>query len=231
MDIIYRLFSDIGFNHPLHPPLTHMPAGLIVGAFLFLIAALFWKKQDFRTTAFDCLVLAMIFLFPTAFLGITDWLHFYSGIWSFPIKIKIVLTMLLLILLILAVIIQIKKIGGIMKFSIYFLSFFVVIGLGYFGGQIVYGNNTSQSVADLRQGEKMYLANCNTCHPKGSNIITPALPVINSMQLKDLSAFIKYMRNPQHISGPQGKMPAFLEDKLSDQDLKQMYQYIKNELK
>ena len=92
----------------LHPPAAHIPIGLVVGAFIFLLVALIFKHR-FLTTAHQCIVLALIFLFPATFLGFTDWLHFYAGAWSFPIKMKIAMTGTLLIFLTAAVIMEIKK--------------------------------------------------------------------------------------------------------------------------
>ncbi|MCX5841172.1 MAG: hypothetical protein NTY16_06925 [Deltaproteobacteria bacterium] len=94
---------------PLHPPAVHLPTGLVVGAFIFLLVTLIFKRRDYLTIAHQCIVLALISLFPATFLGFTDWLHFYAGVWSFPIKMKIVLTSTLLIFLTAAVIMEIKK--------------------------------------------------------------------------------------------------------------------------
>jgi uncharacterized membrane protein len=109
MEFLYQFLQHHGFSHPLHPPSTHMTTGLIVGAFIFLLVALIFKRRNYLTTAHQCIVLALIFLFPSAFLGFTDWLHFYDGMWSFPIKMKIAMTCALLIFLTAAVIMETKK--------------------------------------------------------------------------------------------------------------------------
>jgi uncharacterized membrane protein len=52
MDFLYRFSESMGFDHPLHPALTHMPAGLVVGAFIFLLVALAFKRyKSLNTTA------------------------------------------------------------------------------------------------------------------------------------------------------------------------------------
>jgi uncharacterized membrane protein len=32
IDTVYLLLEKLGYPHPLHPPLTHMPLGLVTGA-------------------------------------------------------------------------------------------------------------------------------------------------------------------------------------------------------
>jgi uncharacterized membrane protein len=120
MEFLYQFLHSHGYDLPLHPPVTHMPTGLIVGAFIFLLAAPILKRDAFLKAAHYCIVLALIFFFPAVFLGFTDWWHFYAGVSIFPIKMKIILTGALLIFLAAAVIVEIKKIGGPMiKFVIY----------------------------------------------------------------------------------------------------------------
>jgi uncharacterized membrane protein len=232
MDFLYRFSESIGFDHPLHPPLTHMPAGLVVAAFTFLLIALAFKRhKSLNTTAYHCSVLALIFLFPTALLGFTDWWHFYAGVWSFPIKIKIYLTIALFIFLVIGIIMEMKNIGGLMSKSIvYFLCVVSVIGLGYFGGQLVFADRLADSSDGINDGEKLYAVNCGSCHPNGGNLINPSLPVINSPTLKSLDTFINYSRNPRRPNGPPGTMPVVSKEKLSDQQLRKIYQYIINSL-
>jgi len=35
IDSLYQTLSKIGFAHPLHPPITHLSLGLIIGGFIF----------------------------------------------------------------------------------------------------------------------------------------------------------------------------------------------------
>jgi len=226
MESIYQFLQQHGFGHPLHPPFTHMPTGLVVGAFTFLLVALIFNRRNLLNTAHQCIVLALIFLFPATFLGITDWLHFYAGAWSFPIKMKIILTSALLIFLAVTVILELKKIGGLMsKFIAYFLCVVCVIGIGYFGGSLVFPDNSLASSDQVRDGEKLYATNCAGCHPKGGNVIDPSLPIVGSPQLKNLNTFIKYNRHPLKPDGSKGVMPAYPVEKISDQELKLIYQY------
>ena len=69
MDFLYQLLQKMGFDHPLHPPLTHMPIGLVIGAFIFLLVAITLRRNSSLTkAAYYCIVFAFSFLFPAAFL-------------------------------------------------------------------------------------------------------------------------------------------------------------------
>jgi len=227
MEFFYQFLQQYGYSHPPHAPMTHMPTGLVVGAFIFLLVALIFKRSNLLNTAHHCMVLALIFLFPTTLLGFTDWKHFYVGVWLFPIKMKIVLTGLLLIFLLAAVIMEIKKTGGLMgKSFVYFLCVACVTGLGYFGSSLILPGTSLALPDQLREGEKLYAANCASCHPGGGNVINPALPVVGSQQLKNLNAFTEFNRNPLKPDGSKGVMPAFTKEKIPDEQMKMIYQYI-----
>ncbi len=138
IDSIYELLSQIGFTHPLHPAITHLPMGLVMGAFLFGIVSL--KYEALAKTAHHCIVLALVFVLPTAFLGIMDWQHFYQGEWSTLIIIKFTLTVVLAALLAGAAILGAKKqTKRPFLIAAYALCLFNAIALGFTGGEIQYG--------------------------------------------------------------------------------------------
>jgi uncharacterized membrane protein len=228
IDFLYKISQTFGYGHPLHPPFTHMPIGLIIAAFIFLLLVLMFKhNNDLNKAAYYCIILALIFLFPAAFFGVTDWLHYYSGAWLWPIKIKIGLTIALIIFLIFGISMEIKNIGGLMsKTVVYLLCVICVTGLGYFGGDLVYADKITDVRQDTKGGEELYTRNCLVCHPKGGNIVIPSLPVINSSKLKTVDEFINYNRKPLKTDGSPGSMPAFSKEQLSDQQLRNIYQYI-----
>ncbi len=231
MEFIYHILHDIGFNHPLHPPWAHMPIGLVIGALFFFVAAVALRREQFKKTAYHCFVLALIFFFPTVFFGYTDWCHFYGGIWSFPIKVKVVLSAVLLILLAAGFLMEKKTIGGHMsKFVVYMVSVLVVTALGYFGAQLALEESNAEVSAGSKSGEKLYFSNCNGCHPNGGNNINPKIPVVGSPALKDLNSFTKFIRNPLRPDGSKGVMPAFQPDKLSNEELKSIYEFITADL-
>lgn len=135
---IYGALAKVGFNHPLHPLFVHIPIGMVIGMFFFSLFGLKWKKNLPRT-AYHCSVLALIFVFPTILAGIMDWQYRFNGDWMPQIKIKMALASILVVLLIYAVIA--RNMGASQKhlFYVYTLCLFCVIGLGYEGGQLVYG--------------------------------------------------------------------------------------------
>ena len=63
------------------------------------------------------------------------------------------------------------------------------------------------------------------CHPHGGNKINPAIPLIGSSKTKSLAVFTAYNRNPLKADGSKGVMPAFPKDKISDQEMKLIYDY------
>ena len=136
----YNALYAIGFHDPIHPPVTHITIGVVVAALVFGILARVRRQPSMAQAARYCLVLAWLFIFPTVLLGFMDWQHWYQGAWPLPILIKIYLAGFLFLLL---------SLGMILIFSgrekskallaIYFMAFFTVRGLGYFGGRLVYG--------------------------------------------------------------------------------------------
>ena len=57
MEFLYQFLQKHEYGLPLHPPLTHMPTGLVVGAFTFLLVALVIKRREFLSTAITALSL------------------------------------------------------------------------------------------------------------------------------------------------------------------------------
>lgn len=217
-------------DHPLHPPFAHIPVGLVMGALIFGLASVILRRPELKKTAWHCIVVALIFAVPMTFLGVTDWQHFYASTWSHQIQIKVALTVVLFILLLAGAILAAReKTAYTQIVLIYFLSSMTVAALGFFGAQLVYGAK-GPAGADFKRGEKLYAANCGACHPSGGNAIDPALPVLNSPQMKDQNTFINFNRSPAKPDGTRGIMPAFTKDKLSDDDLGQIYRYVKGVL-
>jgi len=232
MEFLYQFLQQHGFGHPLHPPASHMPTGLVVGAFIFLLVSVVFKRDALQQTARCCIVLALIFLPLAVILGVTDWLHFYSGAWLYLIKMKIIVTVALFLLLVAAVIMEIKGIGGLMgRLFVYFLCLVAVTAVGYFGGELVFPEQSYALSDELQAGEKLYASNCAGCHPGGGNVINPAAPVKGSIQLKDLETFSKFNRAPVKPDGSKGVMPAFPQEKISDADMKKLYLYVTQGMK
>ena len=204
-----------------------MPIGLVVGAFVFAWIALIFHRTKLATTARYCAILAAIWVFPTMLFGIMDWYHYYAGAMLFPIKMKLIFAPSLTILLWIAVILGYKK-GAESRtvLAIYCLCFVTVIILGYFGGQMVYGVKTPAPPENLKAGAKVFSVNCKGCHPHGGNILKPNLPLRNAPQLADFNSFQAFIGDPRLPDGSKGPMPAFPSKKISDQQARELYEYI-----
>ncbi len=140
IDDLYRFLANIGFDEPLHPPITHMPIGLVTGALIFFLVAVIFKRKNLILTARHVSILAFIFAFPTIILGVLDWIHFYHAALITPIKIKMVLATAVIIILGAGIILGSEiKIHSMTMTVLLVLAFICAIGLGYFGAGLIYG--------------------------------------------------------------------------------------------
>jgi uncharacterized membrane protein len=151
IDDFYALLAKFGFNEPLHSPITHMPIGLAMGALIFLLVAIFFKKKQMVLTARHASILAFIFIFPTILLGVFDWVHFYHATLYTPIKIKMGLAALAFLFLGAGVILGSEiKLHSVWMTVLSALACLALTGLGYFGAGIVYGRGLEMK-ANSRQ--------------------------------------------------------------------------------
>jgi uncharacterized membrane protein len=79
IDAFYSFLEKIGYLHPIHPAMTHMPIGLVVGSLFIGAAALIFSHASMARSAYYTLVLALIFWFPTVTFGLLDWQRYYGG--------------------------------------------------------------------------------------------------------------------------------------------------------
>jgi uncharacterized membrane protein len=135
---IFATLENIGFTHPLHPMFVHAPMGLIIGAVVFSFLGLKWKNH-LPQTAYSCAVLAFITIFPTIVAGFLDWQHRLEGQWENLIIIKMVLSGILTLLLLFAIIAKRRGTTPFRIFLIYLLCLACAGGLGFTGGELVYG--------------------------------------------------------------------------------------------
>lgn len=138
-DLIYSTLQTIGFAHPLHPALTHIPMGMVIGCFFFGLTAFFTQKTVFLKTALHCSVVALIFIVPTIVAGILDWQYFYGSTLSFFIILKFILATLLTLLLAYSVRVSLKGGSSKQMLILYTLCLACAGGLGFSGGELVYG--------------------------------------------------------------------------------------------
>ena len=139
IESIYAALEKVGFTHPLHPVLVHVPMGMIIGMFLFSLIGLIWKKGFLLQTAYHCSVLALISIIPVILAGLMDWQHRLNGDWKTLIIVKMVLSCILTLLLVYAVIIRNRGASPRHLLIVYTLCLACAGGLGYSGGQLVYG--------------------------------------------------------------------------------------------
>lgn len=223
----YNFLYAIGFHDPIHPPLTHITIGLVAAALIFGVLAWILRQPFPGRAARYSLLLAWLFVFPTVLLGFMDWQHWYQGAWLLPIIIKICLAAFLFVVLSLGLILIFTgREESKALLAIYFIAFFTVVGLGYFGGRLVFGGRAPAVPMRLEAGRRLFENHCMACHPSGGNAIMPDMFIIGSDNLKDLHTFISWIRNPRLDNGQKGPMPSFSPGRISDAQAKQLYEYL-----
>lgn len=225
-NVLYDLLALVGYTHPVHPVLVHVPTGLSIGAFCLVVWSVVTGKSVYRTTAYQMVVLAFIFVFLAIPLGIIDWQRFYGGAWLFEIKMKLVLACVYFLLLASTVFLGWRRRDSAALPVLYFLGVLPVMGLGFFGGQLVYNGFSPEAPDQFKIGQHIFEGNCSGCHRRGENIIVPNLPLRNAPQLKDFDDFISYIRDPKMPDGSRGLMPRFSLKKLTDEEARQLYDYL-----
>jgi mono/diheme cytochrome c family protein len=215
-----------------------MPIGLITGALVFFLVAIIFKRKQLELSARHASILALVFAVPTILLGVLDWIHFYHAALIPAIKFKIVLAIVVLALLSLGIALGERvKLRNLTLTLIYSLSFVAAVGLGWFGGNLVFGDSFGSAAAaqtgsqagsasaGSAAGSALFADNCAACHPGGGNSIVASLPVKGSKQLASLAAFSGFLRAPSMPGGKPGDMPAFDAGGLSDAQVKDLYAY------
>ena len=139
-EAIFEFLGRIGFTHPLHPAMTHIPMGMVMGAVTFRLVSLIPKFRILARTGYHCIIFGLLGIFPTVFTGYLDWQHTFGGEWEFLIILKMVLATFLLVVL---AFIAIKDDPNQPKLDrntlVYLLTMVLAIGLGFSGGELQYG--------------------------------------------------------------------------------------------
>jgi mono/diheme cytochrome c family protein len=238
IDSLYQLIAKIGFPDPLHAPITHIPIGLVIGAFLFFATAILLGRKNLITTARHVSILAFLFVFPTILFGVFDWLHYFKGVMIPPIRMKMILASAVLVLLAVGIIVGSElKVHAVPMLAIYGLALVAVVGLGWYGARLVYGGWAASSAQTAPAAEKeatpaapagqrIFADNCSACHPNGGNVVDPALPLKTSKKLATLAAFTAFIRAPRMPDGSEGSMPAFPADQINDKQAGDLLSYI-----
>lgn len=140
IETIFTFLNQIGFMHPVHPAFTHIPMGMVMGAVVFRFCSLVPKFKVLARTAYHCVILGLLGLFPTAATGFMDWQHRYQGEWENLIIIKMVLAVLLAVLMMFIAIKDDPENPGFNKITgAYFLMILFAVGLGFSGGELIFG--------------------------------------------------------------------------------------------
>jgi len=236
--MLYELLSRIGYHHPLHPALAHLPIGLTVAGFLFIIWSCAIKRPNFALTAEHCAALALLAVIPTAILGYLDWQHFYKGAFLFPIKMKLGLALSLFVLLLVAVAISRKseKVTG-WRLAAHMLCFLIAIGLGYFGGELDYvkkrltaqaARNPAANAESILAGVKLFEQHCSFCHFTDSTE-TKVGPGLKGFFQKDTMTISGWPVSTENVARqlktPFGPMPPF--ERFSQEEINSLTDFLK----
>ena len=143
--VFYNLLQAIGYGHPLHPVLTHLVIGPVIAALLFALMGWIAKRPTFFRTARHMTVLAFIFWFFAAGIGVIDWIHFYNASTDIPqIQIKAIVAGILLVILVVTIVLNRRWPEDSKRpILLYLLAVACVVILGFEGGDLVFGSHTS----------------------------------------------------------------------------------------
>jgi mono/diheme cytochrome c family protein len=83
----------------------------------------------------------------------------------------------------------------------------------------------TQDSAKGSPGEVLLKENCAACHPNGGNVINPNKPLKGAQTLNTFETFLSWIRKPIQ------PMPPFPPSKISDQQAKELYDYLLKETK
>ena len=140
VETIFELLSGFGFQHPVHPALTHIPMGMVMGAVIFRLTSFLPRMKFLAKTGYHCVVLGLLGIVPTVFTGYLDWQHTYGGTMEFLIGLKMVLAVVLTGLLIAIIMIDDSENPKLNKATFFYLIIVIVaVGLGFSGGELQYG--------------------------------------------------------------------------------------------
>jgi uncharacterized membrane protein len=140
VETIFEFLNGMGFKHPLHPALTHIPMGMVMGAVTFRLASFLPKMKFLAKTGYHCIVLGLLGIAPTVFTGYLDWQHTYGGTMEFLIGLKITLAVILTGLLIAIIVMDDPENPRLnIQTLFYVLIVLVAVGLGFSGGELQYG--------------------------------------------------------------------------------------------
>ena len=105
----------------------------------------------------------------------------------------------------------------------------IITTLGYFGGELVLGAtdpNKVETNAENQIKPEQFNKYCSACHPKGGNKFKSHFPLRNAPQLANFETFLAYIRAPKARDGSLTIMMQFPAKILSEEEAREIYQYI-----
>jgi uncharacterized membrane protein len=168
---IYETLASVGYTHPLHPVIGHLPLGLIIAAFILEGYGLLFKRPNLFEMVRTCLTLALIAWLPTVLLGYTDWQYFYASQLLHPIIMKIALSGVLLLFLSISVV---PRRGNLSPKVILILTALCLLtsgGIGFYGAELIYKKQIpGRGEHVLRNdGAALFTQYCSSCHLSDSS--------------------------------------------------------------
>ena len=88
---VYVFLKALGYDHPIHPMVTHITVGLTIGTIVFGLVSVIFRRVRLKLTAWHCAMLAIVSIVPTVVFGYMDWREKFNGEWLTPIVIKMIL--------------------------------------------------------------------------------------------------------------------------------------------
>lgn len=218
IESLYAFLAKSGYAHPLHPPLTHIPLGMVIGACIFLALARLRNKSQLALTARHCVILALFGFVPTVLLGLADWQHFYQGAMLFEIEAKLILAAALLLSLLMSVFLS--RAGASHSRGVlvtYAINLLLAGALGYFGGELVFREKAAtvkpHALSPLiMEGQAIFTQNCSACHLTSSREakLGPGLKgLFEQERLASTGAPLTEEAVRRQITNPAKLMPPF----------------------
>jgi len=139
IEAFYNFLGMVGFHHPIHPIIVHIPMGMVVGSVAFSLADMKWPEKNFAQTAYHCIVFALVAVIPVYIAGLMDWQQWFGGDVNQWIIIKLILGVVLAVVLFITF--RQKQNGAPQKkmFILYLVNLAICGGLGFSGGQLLFG--------------------------------------------------------------------------------------------
>lgn len=109
------------------------------------------------------------------------------------------------------------------------LTLIILATFGYFDVELAHGADDPDKVETIEENHinpEQFYKYCSACHPGGGNKFKSQFPLINAPQLADFKTFLAYIRDPKARDGSLTIMIQFPAKILSEEEAREIYQYI-----